>query len=340
MAEYHLQTTWRIDAPLTEVYAVIQDSLRWPEWWRGAEKVETLAGGDSHGIDSIRRYAWQGALPYLVVFEVRTTRIEALVAIDGLAQGDLEGNGRWHFAHDGRCSIVQFEWHVRSTRWWMNLLAPLARPIFIRNHVQIMAQGGEGLARRLDATLIGQENIDLTAGGETPKLAPGHLREGGQINLLMLLVVGIGAGCLATLAQIILWHLAGIPVLDTLFRDARLTAALLMGPGVLPPPSTARWDVLLAATLIHFALSITYTLAPALLPTRLPAGPGILLGALYGLGIYILNMYGFTLLFPWFAVARDWVTLLTHLVFGITLTTGCRWFAGYDRLASAQNRPK
>lgn len=340
MAEYHLQTTWRIDAPLTDVYAAIQDSIRWPEWWRGAEKVETVAHGDNHGIDSIRRYTWQGALPYPVVFEVRTTRIEALVAIDGLAQGDLEGNGRWHFAHDGRCSIVQFEWHVRSTRWWMNLLAPLARPIFIRNHVRIMAQGGEGLARRLDATLLGQENIDLTAGGETSKLAPGHHREGGPINLLMLLVVGIGAGSLATLAQIILWLLAGMPVLDTLFRDARLTAALLMGPGVLPPPSTARWDILLAATLIHFALSITYTLAPALLPTRLPGGPGILLGALYGLGIYILNMYGFTLLFPWFAVARDWVTLLTHLVFGITLTTGCRWFAGYDRQASAQDQPK
>jgi len=209
----------------------------------------------------------------------------------------------------------------------MNLLAPLARPIFIRNHVKIMAQGGEGLARRLGTTLASQENIDMADGNVAPKAMSGRLREGGQINPLMLLIVGLGAGTLATFAQIVLWRLAGLPILETLFRDARLTAAMLMGPAVLPPPSTAQWDILLVATLIHFALSIAYALAPALLAARLPAWPTIIVGALYGLGIYVVNMYGFTAIFPWFSVARGGVTLLTHLVFGIGLTGGCWWFA-------------
>jgi len=265
-----------------------------------------------------------------VVFEVRATRIDALVAIEGCARGDLEGTGRWQFAHNGDVSVVHFEWHVRSTRWWMNLLAPLARPMFIRNHVRIMTQGGEGLARRLDAMLVGQENIDLMAENDVPKAIPGRLREGGRITPLVLLMVGIGAGTLATVAQIALWRLAGMPVLETLFRDARLTAALLMGPAVLPPPVTAQWDILLVATLIHFVLSISYALLPALLAMRLPAGLAIVAGALYGLGIYVVNLYGFTLLFPWFSVARDWVTLLTHLIFGMGLTGGCWWFAQGD----------
>lgn len=325
--EYHLLTIWRIDAPLVEVYEAILDSGRWPEWWPGIEKVEPTAPGSTDGIDSIRRYSWQGDLPYPVVFEVRATRIEALVAIEGCARGDLEGMGRWLFAHNGEVSVVQYEWHVRSVRWWMNLLAPLARPMFIRNHARIMTQGGEGLARRLDAALVGQENIDLMAKKDEPQPLPGHMREGGMINPRVLLIVGIGAGTLATVAQIALWGLAGMPILETLFRDARLTAALLMGPGVLPPPSTAQWDILLVATLIHFALSIGYALLPAGLATRLSAGPTIVVGALYGLGIYVINLYGFTALFPWFSVARDWVTLVTHLVFGMGLTGGCWWFA-------------
>lgn len=165
-----------------------------------------------------------------------------------------------------------------------------------------------------------------------PRTISGHLREGGRINPLVLLIVGIGAGILATVAQIALWQLAGMPVLETLLRDARLTAAVVMGPDVLPPPATARWDILLVATLIHFALSISYALLPALLAPRLPAGSAIVVGALYGLGIYVVNMYGFTLLFPWFSVARDGVTLLTHLVFGMGLTAGCWWFArGYEK---------
>jgi hypothetical protein len=339
VSEYHLQTIWRIDAPLRQVYDAIQDSLHWPEWWPGAEKVELIADGDVDGINSIRRYSWQGKLPYPVIFDVRATRIEAPVAIEGCASGDLKGTGHWHFAHDGEASVVRFEWHVRSTRWWMNLIAPLARPIFIRNHGQIMARGAKGLAGRLGTVLVSQENIDLMAESGEPTGGSGRLRELGQITPLMLLTVGIAAGILSTVAQLVLWRLAGMPVLETLFRDARLTAALLMGPTVLPPPSTAQWDILLVASLIHFTLSISYTLAPALLLGRLAAGPAIVVGAVYGLGIYVVNLYGFTLLFPWFAVARDWVTLLTHIVFGIVLAGGCWWFAQGDMKARSLRQP-
>jgi hypothetical protein len=45
----------------------------------------------------------------------------------------------------------------------MNLVAPVARAIFTRNHAQIMEQGGKALARRLKAPLAGQENTDLMA---------------------------------------------------------------------------------------------------------------------------------------------------------------------------------
>jgi hypothetical protein len=163
MAEYHLLTIWRIEAPLEDVYAAIHNSLCWPDWWLGAKKVEQTATGDVNGINSVRRYSWQGQLPYRVVFDVRTTQIEKLVTIEGIAQGDLEGVGRWHFFRKGEVSIVRYEWHVRSTLWWMNLITPIARSVFIRNHVMIMGHGGEGLARLLKSPLLSQESIDLMA---------------------------------------------------------------------------------------------------------------------------------------------------------------------------------
>ena len=163
MAEYRLLTIWRIQAPLEAVYAAIQNSLRWPEWWPGAQRVEEAAIGDADGLNNIRRYFWQGKFPYRVVFQVRATRIEKLVAIEGAAFGDLEGMGRWHFSRQGSVSIVRYEWHVRSTRWWMNFIAPLARPMFIGNHALLMGQGGEGLARMLHASLLTQKTIDLMA---------------------------------------------------------------------------------------------------------------------------------------------------------------------------------
>lgn len=180
MAEYRLLTIWRIEAPLEAVYAAIHNTADWPVWWPGVQKVEEVAAGDANGINSVLRYSWQGQLPYQMVFEVRATRIETDLAIEGAAQGDLEGVGRWHFSNEGAVSVVRYEWHVHTTRWWMNLLTPLARSLFIRNHGGLMRQGAEGLAALLGAPLVSQENIDLMA--ETARIELAGLTEkaGGQ----------------------------------------------------------------------------------------------------------------------------------------------------------------
>lgn len=176
MAEYRLLTIWRIEAPLQAVYAAIHNSPRWPDWWAGMQKVEEVAAGDAEGIGSVLRYFWQGRLPYRMVFDVRATRIEKGVAIEGSVQGDLEGTGRWHFSTEGAVCVVRYEWHVRSTRWWMNLIAPFARSMFIRNHGILMRQGAEGLAGLLGAQLLSQDNIDLMAETAAPSTAvPGQV---------------------------------------------------------------------------------------------------------------------------------------------------------------------
>jgi uncharacterized protein YndB with AHSA1/START domain len=174
MAEYHLLTIWRFEAPLEKVYAAIEDSLRWPQWWPSVRKVEQMADGAVDGIGNVRHYAWQGKLPYRVEFDVCATRIEKLVAIEGTAEGDLAGVGRWKFSREGSVSVVHYEWHVRSQRWWMNIVAPVARSIFTRNHAQIMEQGGKALARLLKAPLVDQQHIDLMAVAIAPRLARGR----------------------------------------------------------------------------------------------------------------------------------------------------------------------
>jgi hypothetical protein len=76
MADYHLLAIWRIEAPLEQVYVVIQNSLCWPDWWPGVQKVEQVEAEDADGSNNVRRYVWKGTFPYRMVFEVRATRIE------------------------------------------------------------------------------------------------------------------------------------------------------------------------------------------------------------------------------------------------------------------------
>ncbi|MFL5884304.1 MAG: SRPBCC family protein [Thermoleophilaceae bacterium] len=153
MADYTFLTTWAVDAPLDAVWDAIHDSGRWPEWWKGVEKVVELEPGDDDGVGGVSRYTWKSRLPYRLEFDMRTTRVERPHLIEGVAQGELAGSGRWRF-FDGRATAVTYEWTVSTTERWMNLVAPIARPLFAWNHDVVMRQGGEGLARRLGARLL------------------------------------------------------------------------------------------------------------------------------------------------------------------------------------------
>ena len=85
---------------------------------------------------------------------MRTTRVEKPHLLEGNAEGELAGVGRWRlFERDGVTAAL-YEWNVHTTRAWMNLLAPLARPIFAVNHDYVMRNGGHGLAELLDAPLL------------------------------------------------------------------------------------------------------------------------------------------------------------------------------------------
>jgi uncharacterized membrane protein YagU involved in acid resistance len=118
---------------------------------------------------------------------------------------------------------------------------------------------------------------------------------------------------------------------EALFRDARLAAAIVLGRTVLPPPASFDAGVTAVATLVHFALSIAYGLAIAMLVRSLRWRASLLAGAAAGLAIYLANMYGFTALYPWFEQVRTWDTLLAHLAFGLVAA------AVYRRLAAQRS---
>lgn len=105
---------------------------------------------------------------------------------------------------------------------------------------------------------------------------------------------------------------------DSPWAPMRMMAAILLGQGVLPPPATFDVGIVAAAMVVHFALAIGYGLILSLLVFRLETGPALLIGALFGLGLYVVNFYGFTAVFPWFAMARNGMSILAHAVFGLT----------------------
>ena len=155
MANYSFTTIWRVDAPIETVYGAIYDTDAWPGWWPQVISVEAVRPGDSRGIGAVRRFVFKGKLPYTLGFDMRVDEIDSPTRLAGTATGELEGTGVWTLSSDRPgLTTVQYDWNIRTTRWWMNLLAPVARGPFQTNHDYVMAGGLEGLTRLLGVKAI------------------------------------------------------------------------------------------------------------------------------------------------------------------------------------------
>ncbi len=152
--EYRFLTTWLLESPREPVWDAIYESGSWRSWWRGVKRAERLTLGDERGVGQVGRYVWRGAIPYPVEFEIRTTRVEPPALLEGEASGGLEGVGRWRLFEDAGVTAVLYEWNVSTTKRWMNLIAPLARPAFEWNHDWVMRNGGQGIAELLGCRLL------------------------------------------------------------------------------------------------------------------------------------------------------------------------------------------
>ena len=156
MAQYRFLTTWALAAPIEDVWPAIYETERWPEWWQGVKVAERMQGGDDpgDGVGSVHRYVWRSRLPYDIEFRMRTTRVESPYVLEGEADGNLRGSGRWRLWEGAGATAVTYEWEVETTIAWMNAIAPIGRPVFHWSHDVVMRNCGRGLAQLLGVPLL------------------------------------------------------------------------------------------------------------------------------------------------------------------------------------------
>lgn len=129
---------------------------------------------------------------------------------------------------------------------------------------------------------------------------------------------GIIAGVVfMTLEMVLVATLGG----GSLWGPPRMIAAMVMGPEVLPPPASFALVPMMVGMTIHLVLSIILAavLGWIIFNWRLSLVASIIAGTLFGLLIYVVNFYGFTAIWPWFAMARNWISIFAHAMFGLVL---------------------
>jgi uncharacterized membrane protein YagU involved in acid resistance len=135
------------------------------------------------------------------------------------------------------------------------------------------------------------------------------------------IVAGLIAGAVFLMFEMIMMPLfMGVSP----WAPPRMMAAIVLGQGVLPPPDTFDFGLVMVAMMVHVVLSIVYAFIIGFFVQERNVATAATIGAIAGLAIYLINFYGFTAIFPWFAMARGWVSVVGHILFGLVVAWSYR----------------
>lgn len=124
------------------------------------------------------------------------------------------------------------------------------------------------------------------------------------------------AGLFAGIAFFLLQMALTASLLGTPWVFARMTAAIVLGRSVLPPPATFDAGIVAVAFALHLSLSFAYAALIAFIVHKGGLVQGIVRGAALGLALYAINYWTFAQWFPWFLDVRSAVALVPHVLFG------------------------
>ena len=157
-----------------------------------------------------------------------------------------------------------------------------------------------------------------------------------RINFAAAIKAGIIAAIVFMMLEMVLVATIGG---DSPWGPPRMIAAIALGKGVLPPPASFDIIILLVAMTIHLILSIVLAIVFALIAdaARWSGVTCAIAGLVFGIVIYLVNFYGMTAMFPWFAMARGSISIFAHAMFGLVLGYAYRALAPLEMDAAVEH---
>lgn len=131
-------------------------------------------------------------------------------------------------------------------------------------------------------------------------------------------IAGVIAGTIFLVLNLLL---VPVKIGGTMQLVFRYFASIIMGSEVVDPGYPFGAGIMIVAILVHYALSILFSLLVAIVLHRWGIIVGALGGGLLGLILYLINLYSLTALFPWFFAMTGELFLTIHIIFGAVVGT-------------------
>jgi hypothetical protein len=143
-ARYQLHSRWTLPTDVDHAWDVVESLLDSGDpftWWDAV----TVEGHDDEGMHVVT----SSHLGYVLRFVLTDVQVRRPDRVTVRARGDLQGQGVVRVRPHGEGSAIEVDWQVETTRRWMRVVGPVARPAFVAAHAQVMRQGRKAFVRWL-----------------------------------------------------------------------------------------------------------------------------------------------------------------------------------------------
>lgn len=165
-ARYHFLSNFTLTSSREAAWGALMAAEAWPSWWRWLKRIDLVREATSeNGVGAVYRNHISSPTGYSFTFEGEIAATEPLRRLDMILAGEIDGRIRYLLSDSpSGGTIVAYAQLVETPKWWMNLLAPIARPGFTWNHGKLMTDFGRGLARASGGELESVRNWTLKPG--------------------------------------------------------------------------------------------------------------------------------------------------------------------------------
>lgn len=144
LASYDFISTWQVSAPVARCWTFLTSpDQTWVEWWPSLRKIEVQR--KSRIVGSVAECVWRSPVGHRLRFVLTVTDVLPVERLVLASCGDLTGTAIIDFTPAGPGCEITVRWTITTTRRWMNVTAPLLRPVFGWAHHAVMRRGERGL---------------------------------------------------------------------------------------------------------------------------------------------------------------------------------------------------
>lgn len=140
IAPFTSDRMFEFDAAPDVVWKTLEQTDRFPVWWRWLRTFETDGVSGLHE-GARAECAVRGPLPYAVRFTVALRTVEPERLVDAEVTGDIEGPARLELTPTATGSSARLVWSVRLVDPALRASARVARPLMQWGHDWVVSRG-------------------------------------------------------------------------------------------------------------------------------------------------------------------------------------------------------